>query len=68
MCLPNMVFIHVEEIDDDSVRLRFSINERQQVEKEIFSSEIFNLKAGDSWSVNNIIADFDPSLELKEHL
>jgi hypothetical protein len=67
MFLPNMVFINVEEILSDRIRLRFSVNDRQTPEKEIFSSELFTLQSNDGWSVNNIIANFDPTRTLEEH-
>jgi hypothetical protein len=68
MFTKNIVLIHVEEINGDNVRLRFSLNNRGDIEKEVFSPEIFTLRTHDSRSVNNIIADYDPTRKLEEYL
>ncbi len=63
----NMIFVQVEKISGDKVSLRITLNDRQNPDKEIFSSEIFTLSEGDSWSVNNIDATFNSTRTLSEH-
>ena len=54
----NVVVVHLVKIEKDGALLRFTVNERSNIDNIVFTSDPFYLKVGEGLSECEIIADY----------
>lgn len=64
----SVLLVHVESVKENVVTLRISLNDRKDLDREIYSFECFTLPAGDSMGISQIDAVFNPRLTLEDSL